>query len=191
MTSSAIWWRRVVLMVLLGLIVAIPVTLLIRGSGDDSSTSEGPTIDERLPLNPVVVDDRLQARYSVPEGWKLDRHDGEVLDLRSRDRSVVIGISSPGRAGDAGAVLRSALDSLRASYESVEVDPGSGRRLGGLPAEGAVVTAQGDDVDLRILVAVMAGEGRAYLVEVFTAASAPEKQVAQAQRFLHSLELRG
>jgi hypothetical protein len=186
---SPIWRRRVVLMAIVGLVIAIPITLVIRGSDDEAEPASS-TVAENPPLNPEVSDHRLDADYSVPKRWRLNRK-ASALTLSSPDKTVRIGISAPGPAEDAGQVLDEAVISLRASYESVEVSPGSGRRVGGLPAKGAVVSARGDNVNLRILVAAMEGEKRAYLVEVFTAASAPASSVAEAQLFLDSLRLRG
>lgn len=191
MQSNTIWRRRAILMVVVGLVIAIPITLLIRDSGEkDEPEPSGPSIGERFPLNPPVRDSGVDASYRVPEGWKVD-HNGEAVKLHSADKSVQIGITSPGPATAADQILAQSLDALRASYESVEVDPGSGKKVGGLQSKGAVVTAQGDKVDLRILVAVVAGEKKAYLVEVFTATSARPARVAEAQRFLDSLELKG
>ena len=190
MDSSTIWRRRAILMAIVGLAIAIPLTLLIRSSGDDEPAPAEPDFAAELPLNPPVDDDKLQARYRVPKGWRLKRK-GEVVTLSSRDRTVQVGISAPGPAGDADQVLREAVESLKATYESVEVSPGSGSEVGGLRAKGAVVAARGDKVHLRIVVAAMAGKKKAYLVEVFTAVSASAESVAQAQRFLGSLRLLG
>jgi hypothetical protein len=189
MSSGQIWTRRVILMAIVGLLVAIPVTLIVRG-GDDEEPAAEPSIEDQLPLNPGVSDEKLKASYQVPKGWTQDtKH--EVLTLRSDDRSVRIGLASPAPADESGQVLKSALAGLKDSYESVEINPGSGKELGGLPAKGAVVHAEGDKIDLNILVSVMAGKKRSYVVEVFTPAGAPAKPVAQAQQFLNSLKLKG
>jgi hypothetical protein len=187
--SSSIWTRRIILMAIVGLVVAIPVTLIIRGGDDDESAAE-PSLEEQLPLNPGVKDDKLKASYQVPKGWKQETKNG-VLTLRSDDRSVRIGLAAPAAADEADQVLADTLATLKGSYESVEVNPGSGKEIGGLRARGAVVHAEGDKIDLNILVSVMSGKDRSYLVEVFTPAGAPGKAVAQAQQFLNSLKLKG
>ena len=184
------WRRRILLMLVVGLVVAIPLTLVLRDSDEPAAESGEPSLDELVPLNPVVGDSEIDAVYQVPEGWRLEREDG-ALTLRSSDETVQIGISSPGRADESGSVLDQALAALKDTYDDVEVSPGSGKRVGGLPAEGAVVSAKSQGAELRILVAVTEGRRRAYLVEVFTAASAPPRRVAEAQRFLDSLELKG
>lgn len=188
--QAAIWRRRVLLMLIVGIAVAIPVTLLIRGGNDDDAPEARPSIEDQLPLNPGVSNDKLRATYQVPKGW-TQRTKQDVLTLRSNDRTVRIGLAAPAAAHESDQVLRDALAGLEGSYESVEVNPGSGKKLGGLPAKGAVVHARGDNIDLSILVTVMAGKKRTYLVEVFTAAGAPPKPVAQAQQFLNSLKLKG
>jgi len=186
--TNSIWTRRVILMAIVGLAVAIPATIILR-DGDDEPAAE-PGIEEQLPLNPAVKNDRLKASYQIPKGWKAQKKNG-VLTLRSDDRSVRIGLAAPAPADEAGQLLDATLASLKGSYESVEVNPGSGKKVGGLRAEGAVVHAEGDKINLNILVSVMAGRKRAYLLEVFTPAGAPGTAVAQAQQFLNSLKLKG
>ena len=173
-------------MAVIGLAIAIPVTIIVRGSGDDDEPVAAPSVAEELPLNPAVNDRELHARYSVPKGWS-QKEAKDTRKLHSKDGSVQVGISTPGSAKDSGEILDAALASLRESYKAVDVSPGSGKRVGGLPAKGAVVQAASHKVRLSILVAVATGEKRSYLVEVFTAADAPERPVAEAQRFLDSL----
>jgi hypothetical protein len=188
-SEGTIWRRRAILMLIVALAVAIPVTLIIRG-GDDDEPQARPSVEDQLPLHPSVNDDRLKASYQVPRGW-TQKTKQEVLTLRSKDRTVRIGVAAPAAADESGQVLRDALAGLQGSYEAVEVNPGSGKRVGGLKAKGAIVHAEGDGIDLNILVAAMSGKDRAYLVEVFTAADASPKAVAQAQQFLNSLKLKG
>ena len=176
-------------MAIVGLLVAIPVTLIVRGGDDDESAGE-PSIEEQLPLNPGVNNGRLKASYQIPKGWK-ERTKKGVLTLRSDDGSVRIGLTAPADADDSGQLLAETLTSLKGSYEAVEVSPGSGKKVGGLPAKGAVVHAEGDKINLSILVSVMTGKKVAYLLEVFTPAGAPGTAVAQAQQFLNSLKLKG
>lgn len=184
-----IWIRRAILMLIVGLLVAIPVTLVVRSDDDDEPAAK-PSIEDQLPLHPAVTADELKASYQVPDGWTQDTKQG-VLTLRSADRTVRIGLAAPAAADESDQVLSDSLTALEGSYESVEVNPGLGKKVGGLPAEGAVVHAEGDNIDLDILVTVMSGKERTYLVEVFTAAGASPRTVAQAQQFLNSLKLKG
>lgn len=190
MDATTIWRRRVILMVVVGLVVAIPLTLLLRDDDEPEAEPERPSLAQRFPLNPPVGDSEIEASYRVPKRWKLDREGGAVT-LRAPDDSVQVGITSPGPSEDSQALLDQALASLKATYDDVEVSPGSGKKVGGLPARGAVVSARNGKTELRILVAVSEGKKRAYLVQVFTAAGAEPRRVAEAQRFLDSLEYQG
>jgi hypothetical protein len=185
-----IWRRRLVLMAVVGLVVAIPVTLLVRSADDDDGGGGAADSAEQLPLQKASSDKGLAITYSAPKGWKSKR-EGDVLTLQSRDGTVRVGIAAPAAARAADRVLDDALAGLRASYDSVEVNPGSGRMIGGLEAKGAVVSARSDKVDIRILVAVAAGRKRAYLIELFTSEAAAGKPVTQAQQLLNSLRLKG
>jgi hypothetical protein len=99
-------------------------------------------------------------------------------------------IAAPAPVSATGDILDDALASTRRSYKRVDVNPGFGRRVGGLRARGAVVSATNKaGTELRILIAAMKGEKRAYLVEVFTAASATPERVAAAQAVLNELRL--
>jgi len=187
-----IWGRRAILMVAVGLLIAVPVTLLIRDSGSEperASPSETPSAAADAPGR-EVNDRKLEAAYLVPQGWKTARKEG-VLTLRSRDGSVQVGIASPGPADGSAAVFKQAIGALRDGYESVEVTPAPQQELGGLTARSVAVRARSDNVDLRVLAAVAKGKERAYLVEVFTSTTASPKAVAEAQVLLNSLRLRG
>jgi hypothetical protein len=190
--SATIWRRRVLLMLAIGLVIAIPVTLILRGSDDGeggatTTTTAPPSLDEALPLSSAVRDAGLGVGYQVPHGWK-EQKKASVIQLRSPDRSVQIGISTPGPVKDANQILNAALTDLRSSYRNVKIAKGSGKKLGGLQSRGAVVDATArKGTDLRILVAAAKGPKQTHLVEVFTAAGAPVKRVAEAQRALDSL----
>ena len=175
------------LMLAVALLVAIPVTVLVRGGDDDRP----PEAEVAPALNPAVKDKQLDVGYQVPEGWTQSK-EASAIKLRSRDRSTLIAIASPAPASKANQVLDDALASVRSSYRKVDVRPGSGRQVGGLDAKGAVVAAQTPDGDaLRILIAVAEGKRRAYLVELFTAANLDPERLREAQVALNSLRLEG
>jgi hypothetical protein len=188
--SATIWRRRVLLMLVVGFLVAIPVTLIARDSGDEPtspSATTTPSLDEQFPLNAGVRDTGLGARYQVPKGWK-EAKKASVVRLLSPDKSVQIGISAPGPASDSGQILSTALVDLKGTYEHVDLAKGSGKRIGGLESKGAVVTARTKSgTELHVLVAAAAGKRLTHLIEVFTAAGAPVQRVAEAQRALDSL----
>lgn len=187
--QGTIWRRRVLLMAVVALVVAIPATILIRG-GDDDGDAEAP-LATAPSLNPAVANKGLDVTYQVPEGWKESKK-AKAIQLQSKDRSVLIAIAAPAAASEAGPLLDDTLAAIRSGYKNVEASPGSGKQVGGLDAKGAVISAKTrDGNELRIVVAVAKGKKRAYLVEVFSAANAPVERVREAQVALNSLRLEG
>ena len=186
--QGTIWRRRVLLMAVVALVVAIPATMLIRGGDDDETETPVATAP---PLNPAVANKGLDVTYQVPQGW-TERKKAKAIQLQSEDKSVLIAIAAPAKASSAGPLLDDTLGAFRSGYKNVEVQPGSGKQVGGLDAKGAVISAKTPDGnDLRIVVAVAKGDKRAYLVEVFTAANAALERVREAQVALNSLRLEG
>jgi hypothetical protein len=187
--QGTIWRRRVLLMAVVALVIAIPATILIR-AGDDDGDAEAP-VATAPPLNEAVANKGLDVTYQVPEGWQESKK-AKAIQLQSQDRSVLIAIAAPASASKAGPLLDDTLASIRSGYKNVEVRPGSGKQVGGLDAKGAVISAKTPDGnELRIVVAVAKGKKRAYLVEVFTAANAAPERVREAQVALNSLRLEG
>jgi pyruvate/2-oxoglutarate dehydrogenase complex dihydrolipoamide acyltransferase (E2) component len=190
--SATIWRRRVLLMLAIGLVIAVPMTLILRGSddGEDGAATTAtapPSLDEALPLKPSHRDQGVGVAFQVPKGWQRSK-EASAIRLTSPDRAVQIGISSPGPAADAGKVRSAALADVRSTYHNVDIARGSGKKVGGLRSKGAVISAKTPKgTELKILVAVAAGAHRTHLVEVFTAAGAPVQRIAEAQRALDSL----
>ncbi len=178
-------------MAIVGLLVAVPVTLLTAG-GEDAALEPAtvPTASAPPPLGEGARDRGLRVRYRVPKGWRESRR-ASAIRLRSRDRTAEIVIAAPAPAARAGRLLEDTLAAIRRSYDAVQVNPGSGREIGGLRARGAVISARSEATPLRILVAVAKGRKRAYLVEVFTAEDAPGERLREAQVALNSLRLGG
>jgi hypothetical protein len=114
MSTAEIWRRRVIFMAIVGLLVAIPVTLIVRGGDDDEPAAE-PSIEEQLPLNPAVKNERLKASYQIPKGWN-ERTKKGVLRLQSDDGSVRIGLTAPADADESGELLADTLATLKGSY---------------------------------------------------------------------------
>jgi hypothetical protein len=186
MTSRTIWQRRAVLMAAIGLLVAIPVTLLIRdGDGTEPTETTPAAVPE---VGPAQRDGGLGVRYQVAERWE-ERKEASAIRLRSPDRQAEIVIAAPGPADRTGAILEEALAALRSGYENVDINPGSGVTLGGLKTKGAVASVRTrEGARLRVVVAVAEGDRRAHLVEVFTASAVPTARVREAQVMLNSLE---
>jgi hypothetical protein len=183
-----VWRRRVLLMFIVGLAVAIPVTLLLRGDDDEPAPATTSVVPA---LNPGVNDKGLDAHYQVPKGWKESRQGG-AIKLQSRDKTTLIAIAAPAAASQSEQVLDDAIAGVKSGYRDVDIHPGSGKKVGGLKAKGAVATAKTPDGGaLRILIAVAKGKRHTYLVEVFTAANANPQRLAEAQVALNSLQLQG
>ena len=189
---STIWKRRLVLMAVVGVLVAIPLTFLLRGDDDgEGATPATPTTTLPEPKLGAAKSDRgLEIDYRLPEGWSESKKESAIR-LASDDHAVQIVIAAPADASEAPGVLADTLSAIRRGYEDVHMSHGSGKKVGGLKAKGAVVRASTGDVDLRILVAVAAGDERAYLVEVFTGNDVSPLDLRDAQAALNSLKLKG
>ena len=180
-------------MAVVGLLVAIPVTVLIRDGDDDPSLptqAASTTVQAPPEVGPGVDDPGLALSYRVPEGWEESK-EASAIRLSSPDSSAEVVVAAPAPAADADQLLDDTLASFEAQYEDVEIAPGSGREVGGIEAKGAVVRATQGDAELRVLVAVAPGEERAYLVEVFTTSAISADALREAQVALNSLELKG
>jgi hypothetical protein len=175
-------------MLAVGFAVAVPLTLLIDSGGDSDGSGASPGTETVPGLEAGASDEGLGVRYRLPQGWVEEKKESAIR-LRSPDASAEIVIAAPAPAAQADAVLDDALAAIRRGYEDVEVTPGAGRQIGGLDAKGAVITATADRTPLRIVVAVAPGGGRAYLVEVFTAAGIEAGRLREAQVALNSLRL--
>jgi hypothetical protein len=104
---------------------------------------------------------------------------------------VAPAIAAPADPSEVSGVLHRALLAIRDGYDDVEVSRGSGKKVGGLDAKGAVIRAKSSGTGLRIIVAVAAGDERAYLVEVCTADDVGPDDLRSAQAALNSLKLKG
>jgi hypothetical protein len=189
---TTIWKRRVALMAVVGVLVAIPLTLLLRGDDDgEEATPATPTTTLPEPQLGVSESDRgLEVDYRLPEGWSETKKESAIR-LASDDHAAQIVIAAPADASEASGVLDQTLSAIRDGYDDVEVSRGSGKQVGGLDADGAVIRAKSSGKGLRILVAVAAGDERAYLVEVFMADDAGPDDLRNAQAALNSLKLKG
>jgi hypothetical protein len=187
-------------MALVGIAVAIPTTLLLRGDSERSGGWEwesGPAAGAPgtppsggSELTERRVDGRLGVSYRFPRPWQRERAEG-VLRLRSPEGRALVAISAPAPAAEAEGVLDEALRATRRGYEDVRMERGTGRTIGGLPARGAVATAAGEGgQELRILIAVAAGSELSHLLQVFARSDASPSELADAQRILDALRYR-
>ncbi len=188
--------RRAALMAVVGLLVAIPVTRIVRGAGDDDAGGgdSPPLAAAELPeVGETRFDRKLGVALRLPAGWKRSTEKGAV-SFRSEDGSVLIAISAPGPAEDSKEIHRAAVEAIERKYRAVEVSTRDGEaRLGKRPAELAAISARQpkDRAPLRILVVAARGEKRAYLVEVFAAGENPNAALVEAQVLLNHLRIEG
>ena len=178
-------------MAVVGLLVAVPVTIAVRE--DEDAAPRGTTVpaDTGVGLGKLRFDRALGVEYRLPPGWRA-RRKASVLRFTKPGEGVVVAVSAPGPRRDAELIGREALTSLRSNYVGVRVVQRiGGRQIGGLPARGFVVLARVPKRGaLRVLVASARGEKRAYLLEVFVAARDPDGLV-EAQALLNELHLEG
>jgi hypothetical protein len=183
--------------------VAIPATVLIRGSDEDgkSGSGSGAAATSTAAAAPQfgaqrVRDASLGVEVRVPRGWSESR-EASAIRLRSEDGTTEVAISAPAPAGATTDVLQTAVNAIRSGYSDATAIPNAGKGLagktvGGLPAGSAALLARTEKgSQLRIVLSAASGDSHTYLVEIFNAvASAPER-LAEAQLALSSLKLTG
>jgi len=186
--ARTIWIRRTILMLVIGLLVAVPVTLLVRSGSDEAD--RGPDV-QKPSLGKVQVDRALDVMFKLPKGWRSKR-EGSVLGLRSGDGTTGITISAPGPAGDAEELRTQALDDLRSSFERFKVTKQFKRKIGGLKGHLATIDAsRAKQGRSSLLVGTAAGKEKAYLVVVSSAGKEPTDSLVEAQAVLNEIELKG
>jgi hypothetical protein len=189
-------------MAAVGIAVAIPATILIRGSGDDKSgdggTAAATSTAAAVPrLSSHRVDDGgLGVEARLPKGWTEQREESAIR-LRSDDGTTEVAISAPAPAGATTDVLTTAVNAVRDGYADATGIPNAGKGLagktvGGLPAGSAALLARtSKGSQLRIVISAASGRSHTYLVEVFNAVASPPQRLAEAQLVLSSLKLTG
>jgi hypothetical protein len=188
-SEQTIWKRRAVLMGVVGLLVAIPLTIAIRGGdeGGDVATPESPEVGA------LEFDREVGIELRLPEGWRRGR-EGDAVTFRSRDGDVLIAVTTPGPAEDAAAIHKAAVAAVRSRYRAASVESRrEDQTLGGLPAKVAAISARHPEKGspIRILVATAEGEDLAYLVEVFAAGNDPSESLVEGQALLENMTLEG
>jgi hypothetical protein len=191
--QSTIWKRRAVLMAVVGLMVAVPVTVLLReGDGQDEPESALEPIDAQIPeVGRVRSVDELGVKLRRPRGWS-EKNRGEVVELSSADRAVRVAISAPGPAADADQIHGEVLAGLRSTYGGFEVlGREENQKLGELKSRVTSVSATVPEGkgggDQRILVSTAPGDKRAYVVVLFTPAEGAESSILEAQALINEL----
>jgi hypothetical protein len=185
-----IWRRRVVLMAIVGLLIAIPVTILVSGGGSAPPAEPIAGIEVKAPVvGPQKVQDNLGVKLRVPEGWTR-KEKQNVLELQSKDGAARVAISAPGPAADAVELHSQVIAGLRTSYDDFDVAKNIDKSpVGGLKGQATVATGKLPGKTggaQKILVTTAEGNKRAYLVVVFTSDQASQS-VLEAQALVNNL----
>ncbi len=190
--SKTIWRRRFALMVVVGLLVAVPVTIAVRGDGGDEP--DLPPAIEVPELGAVEFNRELGVEVRLPDDWRKRSKKG-VLELRALTGGATIAISAPAKPDEADALHDDALATLRRDYKRAEVLQKAKRtRIGGLKGTATALAAKqpgkrGEPI--RILLNTAKGDKRSYLVLVFAVAPNPGSAIVDAQAVLNEIRLVG
>lgn len=174
-----------------GLLVAVPVTILVSGEEDSPPPDALAPIEVTEPeLGPLRIERSFGVEARLPKGWTRDRtHD--VLELTSANGAARVAISAPGPAADAEQLHSEVLNGLRSSYRDFDVLRNIDKApIGELKGRATAVSARlpkakgGDEA--RILVSTASGKERAHVVALFTIGE-PGPAVLEAQALINKL----
>jgi hypothetical protein len=174
------------------LLLAIPLTILVRSGGSDEPAPPATTAATVPAVRGETVDRDLGVRYTLPRGWSERKRAGGI-DLQSADRRTGVTIAAPTGSRDAATALGDALSALRARAVKLKV---VGRlpaeQLGGLSGIGALADVRNrHGAKIRMLVVALPGRTRTYLVQSFTAGYGSGEPLGEGQALLNSLRLTG
>ena len=189
LSPRELWGRRTILVGLILIVLAGFGALLLLAEDDDQQPAVEEVVEqEQAELGESLDDPKSGISVQWPSEWrKLEK--GGVFAFQSPDRGVLVAISAPEEAAAADQLRKDSIAATSEQYADPEVRPGKGTKVGGLEAAGAVISGKGPGGRSTSLVAVAPGSSRAYLLEVITAAGAPQEDLAGAQLILNSLEL--
>jgi hypothetical protein len=185
-------------MAAVGLAVAIPVTLLIRGGDSDSGTVAVTTSSATIPnlKSKTASDAALGMEIGVPAGWTA-AEGAKGIQLKSGDGTTEVVVSAPAPAGATTDVLKTAVNAIQQNYSDASGIPNAGgelagKEVGGLHAQSAALVARTKGgTPLRIIVSAASGDAHTYQVEVFNALASSAARLTEAQTALNSLKLTG
>ena len=178
-------------MAIVGLLIAIPVTILVSGSDAPAPTALPAQIEIKTPeLGPEKIERSIGVELRVPQGWSREQK-GDVVELQSKDGAARVAISAPGPAADADTLHSQVVGGLRSSYGDFEVSKRIDKtKLGGLRGEATVATgtlkSEQGEAQQRMIVTTAEGKQLAYLVVVFSGAQT-SGSVLEAQALVNNL----
>lgn len=113
---------------------------------------------------------------------------GPILHLESTDHKATIAVGTTGPARTAHGALHVAIATIRKAYKKVTLNQATGSTLGGRPARSVVMYGTNSHgARLRILLATAEGRRLAYVMQVFTASTAPLRVLEEAQEIIGTL----
>jgi hypothetical protein len=189
-SPGQLWGRRTILIGLAFIALALFGALLVLAEDDNGDQSAAMDAVEAQggELSESLDDAKSGISVRWPSEWRrLEK--GGVFAFQSPDKTVLIAISAPEDVAGADQLRKDAIAATSEGYGDPAVRPGKGRTIGGLETAGAVISGKGPSGQSTTLVAVAEGETRAYLVELYTAAKAPDATLVDAQLTLNSVEL--
>ncbi len=176
-----------ILLVLAALLGGI-VLILVGGDDDDDGPSERVSQLQEEILKRTVVEPNRGISVRRPNDWPHTKENG-VITVTSPDNCVVISMSAPTEADQAGKLRNDSIALFRRSYRNARVQPALDAEVGGIPTTaGAIQITDEKGNQLRILLSVGKGDRNAYLTEVVTRDLSCEGALQRAQLIVSSIE---
>ena len=176
----------------LAVVLALGIVGTIVTGGDDDEVDA-----DTSPLGPTPRPGRLVEHSAIgatirkPRRW-THRRAGRSLTMRSPDGTVIMSVSLPRGSDRGAAVLTAGVAAIRQQYRGVQAVGTDTRRIANRSANSVITSATNSrGTQLRILTSAVQGQTRAWLVQVFSAAGAKERRLAEAQVAIGTLRLTG
>lgn len=165
------------------MVLAIVLAIRLLGGDDVPAPTEAPI----PPLTDVFIDERIGVTVRFPEDWSARRQD-DAVRVRHEDRSALVSVAAPAPADEARQLLTAAVGGVAGDFEEVERLGTQDIALGGYAGRARLLTGTNEEgAAVRVLLAALEGERRAYLVTTFSAADA-DLRLLQVEQILTSLQ---
>lgn len=174
---------RFVVAVFLGLLGLVLLIGLLE-SGDRPAPS-GVSLPQAVD---TFVDREVGVAVGLPPGWSARRESGAV-EMRARDGAGLVTVAAPAPAAQADELLRAVVTRNEEAYRRVERLGSQRLAIDGRRAEARMLVGTNRRGErIRILVAAVRGERRAYGISAFLPAS-QDLRLLEVERILNSLRL--